>query len=233
MIPHCDTRNAAARSSSPRMRCAGFRCRRVLCRSASPSSSSFHRPLRWSMMSRSWLRTAGSPRSRTRCRSSGASPRRPLPRSPSRSRACLLARPSPSLRAHRLSLTTSAWSRRISHRRCAPDRCRPVRCSDTCRNFHIRPRSPPATRSHRTERTPSPSGTCHGMRCTACLRCRRRWRPMSRCSGCPGRGRWSSSRRTLRGPCVHTPGTSRPSRSMRREGRQWSRLRAISPSLRT
>ena len=178
------------------------------------------------------MRTAGSPRSRTRCRSSGASLRSPLPRSPSRSRAFLLARPSPSLRVHRLSLSTSAWLRRSSHRRCAPDCCHPGRCSDTFRNCHIRPRSQPATQSHRTEHTPSPIGTCRGMRCTACLRCRRRWRLTSRCSGYPGRGRWSSSRRTRRGPCVRTPGTFRPSRSMRREGHQWSRLRAISPSLR-
>ena len=133
MIPHCDTRSAADRSSSPRTRCAGCRCRRVLCRSASPSSSSLHRLLRWSMMIRSWLRIVGSPRSRNRCRSSGASPLRPPPRSPFHSRGCRLARPSPSLRVHRLSPWTSAYYWSSSRRRCVPGRRHPVRCSDTCR----------------------------------------------------------------------------------------------------
>ena len=131
--PHRGARSAAARSSSPRTRCAGCRCHRVLCRSAPPSSLSFHRPLRWSMTSRSWLRTAGSPRSRTRCRSSGASLRRPLPRGPSHSRGFRLARPSPSLRVHLLSPWTSACRRSSSRRRCAPGRCHRVRCSDTFR----------------------------------------------------------------------------------------------------
>ena len=232
MIPHCDTRNAAARSSSPRTRCAGFRCRRVLCRSASPSSSSSHRPLRWSMTSRSWLRTAGTQRSRNRCRSSGASLRRLPLRSPSHSRGCRLARPSPSLQVHRLSPWTSACHRIGSRRRCAPGRCHPVRCSDTCRRTNIRPRSRPSTRSHRTERTPSPTVACHGRRYAACSRCLRRLRLTSRCSGCPGRGRWFSSMRILQGPGGRTQGTSRKCRSMRREGRQWSRSRAILPSRR-
>ena len=179
------------------------------------------------------MRTAGSPRSRTRCRSSGASLRRPPPRSPNRIRACPLARPSPSLRGHWQSRVTSACCRSCSRRRCGPGRCRPGRCSGISPCCRIPPRSPPAIGSHRTRHTPSPTGICHGMRCAACLRCRPRWRPTCRCSGSPGRGRWSSSRRNRQGPCVRTPGTSRPCRSTRREGRQWSRSRLISPSLRT
>ena len=232
MIPHCNTRSAEARSSSPRMRCAGFRCRRVLCRSAPPSSSSFHRPLRWSMMSRSWLRTAGIQRSRNRCRSSGASLRRRPLRSLSQSRGCRLARPSPSLQVHQLSPWTSACCWSSSRRRCAPGRCHLVRCSDTCLSTRIRPRSRPSIRSHRTERTLSPTGACLGRRYAACLRCLQRWRLTSRCGDCPGRGRWSLSMWVLQGPGGRTQGTSRKCRSMRREARQWSRSRAISPARR-
>ena len=182
-----DMRSGATRSSSRRRKCGGCRCRRGRGRNASRSWSSCHRPSRSSMTNRSWMRTAGTPMSRSRCRSSGAFLPRSLLRTPSRSCGCRLARSCPLLRCRWRSQGTSVCCPSCSRRRCGLGLRRRGRCWGTCQSCSTHQGSPPTSRRHRTKRTPDPTGICHGTRCAACRRCRLRWRRRCRCSGPPGR----------------------------------------------